>query len=42
MQRREAAMAKLEKRIPKKLVESDFLLSVFDGHRMSAAFLFSL
>jgi len=36
MQRREAAMARLEKRVPEKLLESDFLLGVFDGHRMGA------
>jgi serine/threonine-protein kinase HipA len=36
MQRREAAMAKQEGRNPKKLLESDFLLGVYDGHRMGA------
>jgi serine/threonine-protein kinase HipA len=36
MQRREAAIARLEKRAPKTLLESDFLLGVFDGHRMGA------
>jgi serine/threonine-protein kinase HipA len=36
MQRREAAIAKLESRSPKKLLESDFLLGVYDGHRMGA------
>jgi serine/threonine-protein kinase HipA len=36
MQRREAAMAKQEGRSPKKLLESDFLLGVYDGHRMGA------
>ncbi|MBC7889190.1 MAG: type II toxin-antitoxin system HipA family toxin [Ferruginibacter sp.] len=36
MQRREAAIARIEKRAPKKLVESDFLLGVFDRHRMGA------
>lgn len=36
MQRREAAMARLDNRAPEKLTESDFLLGVFDGHRMGA------
>lgn len=36
MQRREAVLAKKENRPPKKLLESDFLLGVFDGHRMGA------
>lgn len=36
MQRREAAMAKQEDRSVKKLLESDFLLGVFDWHRMGA------
>jgi serine/threonine-protein kinase HipA len=36
MQRREAAMARIEKRSAEKLLESDFLLGVFDGHRMGA------
>jgi serine/threonine-protein kinase HipA len=36
MQRREAAMAKLEQRSTKNLLESDFLLGVYDGHRMGA------
>ncbi len=36
MQRREAAMAKLENRATKKLLESDFLLGVYDGYRMGA------
>ena len=36
MQRREAAIARNEERTPKKLWESDFLLGVFDGHRMGA------
>lgn len=36
MQRREAAIAKQEDRVVKKLLESDFLLGVFDGHRMGA------
>jgi serine/threonine-protein kinase HipA len=34
MQRREAETAKQEGRAPKKLLESDYLLGVFDGHRM--------
>ena len=36
MQRREAAIAKQEDRARKKLLESDFLLGVYDGHRMGA------
>lgn len=36
MQRREAAIAKQEGRAVKKLLESDFLLGVFDEHRMGA------
>jgi len=36
MQRREAAIAKQEQRNPRKLLESDFLLGVYDGHRMGA------
>ncbi|MGF2411166.1 MAG: type II toxin-antitoxin system HipA family toxin [Ferruginibacter sp.] len=36
MQRREAAIAKQEDRSAKKLTESDFLLGVYDGHRMGA------
>jgi serine/threonine-protein kinase HipA len=36
MQRREAVIAKQEQRQPKKLLESDFLLGVYDGHRMGA------
>ena len=36
MTRRESAIAKLEKRASKTLLESDFLLGVFDGHRMGA------
>ena len=36
MQRRETALAKIEKRPPRKLLESDFLLGVFDNHRMGA------
>ena len=34
MKRREAAMARSEKRTEKTLRESDYLLGVFDGHRM--------
>lgn len=34
MERREAALARKEKREPKNLHESDFLLGVYDGHRM--------
>ena len=36
LQRREAAIAKREGRSTKKLLESDLLLGVFDGHRMGA------
>ncbi|HTF04982.1 MAG TPA: HipA domain-containing protein, partial [Bacteroidia bacterium] len=36
MERREAAMARKEKRVAKNLMDSDFLLGVFDGHRMGA------
>lgn len=36
MIRREAALAKLEKRDQKTLLESDFLLGVYDSHRMGA------
>jgi serine/threonine-protein kinase HipA len=36
MQRREAALARLEKRSVVTLLESDYLLGVFDGHRMGA------
>ena len=36
MKRREAAMARSEKRPEKILSESDYLLGVFDGHRMGA------
>ena len=36
MQRREAAIAKDEDRAVKKLLESDFLLGVYDEHRMGA------
>lgn len=36
MQRREAAIAKQEDRAAKKLLESDFLLGVYDTHRMGA------
>jgi serine/threonine-protein kinase HipA len=34
MQRREAALARLEERSAKKLLESDYLLGVYDAHRM--------
>jgi serine/threonine-protein kinase HipA len=36
MQRREAQLARQEKRNPRTLLESDYLLGVFDGHRMGA------
>jgi len=36
MQRREAAMARSEGRTVRELLESDYLLGVFDGHRMGA------
>ena len=36
MDRREAALAKAEKRKPENLFESDYLLGVFDLHRMGA------
>jgi serine/threonine-protein kinase HipA len=36
MKRREAALAKREKRSEKTLLETDYLLGVFDGHRMGA------
>ncbi|MFM7024247.1 MAG: hypothetical protein ACKOXB_14835 [Flavobacteriales bacterium] len=36
MDRREAAMARKEGRPSKKLLESDYLLGVYDGHRMGA------
>jgi serine/threonine-protein kinase HipA len=36
MRRREAALARKEDRAAKKLFETDFLLGVFDGHRMGA------
>jgi len=36
MKRREAAMAKAAGRAPNKLLSSDFLLGVFDNHRMGA------
>jgi serine/threonine-protein kinase HipA len=36
MQRKEAFMARQEKRPPRKLFESDFLLGVYDAHRMGA------
>jgi serine/threonine-protein kinase HipA len=34
MRRREAALARVEERTERNLVESDYLLGVFDGHRM--------
>jgi serine/threonine-protein kinase HipA len=34
MQRREAALARLNNKTPQKLLETDYLLGVFDGHRM--------
>ena len=37
MQRREAAMARMEGRTARELLESDYLLGVFDGYRMGAA-----
>lgn len=36
MQRRESILARNEKRSPKKLYESDYLLGVYDSHRMGA------
>ncbi len=36
MQRREAAMARIERRTARELLESDYLMGVFDGHRMGA------
>jgi serine/threonine-protein kinase HipA len=36
MQRREAAIARMEKRAARELQESDYLLGVFDGYRMGA------
>ena len=36
MERREAVLARKEKRSAKHLLESDYLLGVFDGHRMGA------
>lgn len=36
MRRREAALARIEKRQEQKLFETDYLLGVFDGHRMGA------
>jgi serine/threonine-protein kinase HipA len=36
MQRREAQLAKAEKRSARPLMESDYLLGVYDGHRMGA------
>ena len=36
MQRKEAALARLEERRPRVLQETDYLLGVYDGHRMGA------
>lgn len=36
MQRREAVLARMEARKPENLFETDYLLGVFDGHRMGA------
>lgn len=36
MDRREAAIARSERRQPKNLFETDYLLGVYDGHRMGA------
>jgi serine/threonine-protein kinase HipA len=36
MKRKEAAMARAEERPARQLLESDYLLGVFDGHRMGA------
>ncbi len=36
MRRREAALARIEKRVENKLFETDYLLGVYDGHRMGA------
>lgn len=36
MRRREAALARREKRTEQKLFETDYLLGVYDGHRMGA------
>ncbi len=36
MRRREAAMARIEDRAEQKLSETDYLLGVYDGHRMGA------
>lgn len=36
MRRREAAMARIEERAEQNLFETDYLLGVFDGHRMGA------
>jgi len=36
MRRREAALARLEKRQEQRLFETDYLFGVFDGHRMGA------
>ena len=36
MRRREAALARVENRSEQKLFETDYLLGVYDGHRMGA------
>lgn len=36
MRRREAALARIDKRVERKLFETDYLLGVYDGHRMGA------
>lgn len=36
MRRREAALSRIEKRVEQPLFETDYLLGVFDGHRMGA------
>ena len=36
MDRREAVLARMEERKPRPLFETDYLLGVFDGHRMGA------
>jgi serine/threonine-protein kinase HipA len=36
MERREAVLARMEQRMPRLLLETNYLLGVFDGHRMGA------
>jgi serine/threonine-protein kinase HipA len=36
MRRREASLARIEKRAEKKIFETDYLLAMFDVHRMGA------